>query len=187
MCVVLKQAPERSGQEGWRGYCSGAQANCIMFAWRFSGPGRSHVGGFSRCPVDLELVICVCVYHALCAFLLRGTLRSASSWLNKSNAGCRSKQFNIYAKNFSKTAKRADDKVYVWQGGQLWRQLARKAPEPRLKSINGARVRPRPPLCSSAFKVTRALSWGVFSFLRPMLSRQSPCFARQWMEAKGRW
>ena len=30
-------------------------------------------------PVDLEEVICVCVYNALCAFLLRGTQRRASS------------------------------------------------------------------------------------------------------------
>ena len=33
-------------------------------------------------------------------------------------------------------------------------QLERKGLEPRLNSINGARFRPRPPLCISAFKVS---------------------------------
>ena len=57
-------------------------------------------------------------------------------------------------KTITKSPRGADGNVYPWQGDQLCWHLERTGLELRLKSMNGARVRPRPPLCIIAFKVS---------------------------------
>ena len=57
-------------------------------------------------------------------------------------------------KTITKSPRGADGNVYPWQGDQLCGHPERTGLELRLKSMNGARVRPRPPLCIIAFKVS---------------------------------
>ena len=88
-------------------------------------------------------------------------------------------------------------------------QLERKGLEPRLKSINGARVRPRPPLCISAFKVsepyheqrvfllrqqhgkvemrTKGISFGLLQAVSAKLEDRSECavYMCSWNNALG--
>ncbi len=79
MCVVLKMHLMYVLDKKVEEDIARAQANCNMFAWAPVDLDEVTLLHLLVAPVDLEEVICVCMYHALCAFLLRGTQRRASS------------------------------------------------------------------------------------------------------------
>ena len=79
MCVVLKMHLMYVLDEKVEEHIARVQANCNMFAWAPVDLEEVTLLHLLVAPVDLEEVICVCMYHALCAFLLRGMQRRASS------------------------------------------------------------------------------------------------------------